>query len=430
MGKWENTVDPSKLDNYFHKIGSAGHSLYGYGGADYFFDLKCEKDFLTAYRSCPPLSAILGRRSKAFNNGIIEVLDKDGNYATSTEAKVITNILENPNVLQTGRQFRAQQNIYIDLFGYCPVYVMRPAGMDDEISAIWNIPPWLFDINYTGKWLKQTELKEIYKEYFIEWSGKREPLDFDNLYFVFDDGIGTENDTNLTIPDSKLISLEYPVSNIVAAYKSRNTLITKRGALGILSNAGDPEHGIVPIKKGEKESIQKDFKNYGIVGQPFQVIVTDANLKWQQMGFATKDLMLFEEIKDDIERICDKYGYPIELLAKEKGTTFANKEEAKTELYTDTIIPEMESRLEAWDKFLIPENSDLRLSANFSSLSIFQKSEKEKAEARKALNEALALEYNNGLITKNDWLEALGRDRIKDKTFDEYKIAGNENTTP
>lgn len=430
MSKWENSIDVAKLENYFSKIGTtSGRSnrLYGYGGDDYFFELKCEADYLTAYKNCPPLSSIIGRRAKAFNNGIIELLDKDGNYSETSDAKRFRKILDKPNVLQTGKQFRAQQNIYIDIFGYCPVYVIRPVGMKTEISSMWNIPPWLFDINYTGKWLKQVDLKDIYKEYKIEWAGEKVTLDFENLFFVFDDGIGTENDTNLTIPDSKLVALEYPVSNIVAAYKSRNTLITKRGALGILSNAGGDDSGIIPMPKGEKENIQQEFKKYGIVGQPFQVIVSNAALRWQQMGFATKDLMLFEEIKDDIERLCDQYGFPIELLAKEKGTTFANKAEAKTELYIDTIIPELESRLEAWQRFFFPDY-DIIISANFTGLSIFQESEKDKAEARKALNEALQLEYQNGLITKNDWLEALGRDRLPDKSFDEYR--NEKDTTP
>lgn len=133
--------------------------------------------------------------------------------------------------------------------------------MPTEISALWNIPPWLFDIDYTGKLWQQNNINDIYSMYYIQWGADRSALKKEDVSFIFDDGIGTECDTNLTIPDSRLVSLEYPVSNIIAAYKARNTLITKRGAIGILSNESEDDSGSVPMRTGEKEILQNDFKN-------------------------------------------------------------------------------------------------------------------------------------------------------------------------
>ena len=416
---WDNSHNISKLESQFSP--AAGNVFSLTGGGEYFFELKNEAHYLGAYQNCPPLKAVIGKRAKAFNTAKLEILDAStGNYSTSTAAKSLMERLDRPNILQTETQFFTQQNIYIDIFGYCPVLVMRPVGFKDEITAIWNIPPWLFDIKYTGKYVNQLSIKDIYAQYFMYWGDKKETLNFDDLFFVFDDGIGTETDTNLTIPDSRLLGLEYPVSNIVAAYKSRNTLITKRGAVGILSNDSKDAAGLTPILTKDKEGLQSDFKKYGIVGQPYQIIITDAALKWQQMGFATKDLLLFEEIEDDIFRICDSYGYPAELISSAKGTTYANKKEAKIDFYVDTVIPEAKSRLEQFARALLPEKSGLLLQWDFSDVEILQDDTKTKAEARKALNEALEMEYRAGLITKNDWLEALGRDRRPDREFDEY----------
>lgn len=406
-----------------------GNHFFSFGGETFYFDLDCEEDYLRAYNYCPPLKSIIGKRAKAFNNGNIELINKNtGNYATGS-ANFFLSKLEQPNILQSKKQFFSQQNHYIDIFGYCPYIVLRPSGMTDEISSIWNIPPWLFDIEYSGKWLKQTKLKEVYKEFSIYWNGQKDVLDYDSVKFIFDDGIGTEIDTNLTIPDSRLKGLDYPVSNIVAAYKSRNTLITKRGAIGILSNDSKDQAGVVPLLDGQKEALQADMQRYGLTGQQFQMIVTDAALKWQQMGFSTKDLMLFEEIQDDIYRLCDAYGWPAELVAQKDGVTFDNKKEATKAVYRDTIIPEGQSRISQFGKGILPDNLELRL--DFSDVEVLQEDAKNKAEARKALNEALQLEYNAGLITKNMWLKELGRDEIKnDPAFDEYKNINDEAITP
>lgn len=396
-----------------------------------YFNLSCEKEFLAAYNQCSPLKSIIGKRAKAFNNGKIEYIKvSNGNYAKGEYVDQLKKLNDQPNPLQSGIQFYSQQNHYIDIFGYCPVLKIRPVGMPGEVSALWNIPPYLIDtFNFTGKWLKQRDIKDIYKEIKISWNGIEEPLDMKDLYFVFDDGIGTECDTNLTIPDSRLIGLEYPVSNIVAAYKSRNTLITKRGALGILTNDGKDQAGVIPMDTDVKNDVQRDFSQYGLTGQPKQVIITDAALKWQQMGYATKDLLLFEEIEDDINRLCDAYGYPAELLARTKGVTFDNKKQAKKELYRDTIIPEAESRMQQNSKGIIPNDKGIVMKMDFSDIDVIQEEAKEKATARKELNEALSIEFDKGLITKNMWLIELGRDTVSEESFNQYNVPGDVDLT-
>jgi hypothetical protein len=262
------------------------------------------------------------------------------------------------------------------------------------------------------------------------WEGERTPIPTKDMFFVFDDGIGTEYDTNLTIPDSRLLSNDYVVANIVAAYKSRNTLITKRGAIGILSNESvDGDSGTVAMKPGEKEDLQKDFAKYGLVGQAYQVIVTDANLKWQQMGFATKDLMLFEEIQDDIDRLCDIYGLPAPLMARSKDTTFDNQNQARKDFLENTIIPESDSRMEMFTNGIMEGDESLVVKRDYSKLAVLQEDKAKAATARKALDDALQIEYKAGLITKNDWREKLGDERLSlevDPTGDQFFDAAAE----
>lgn len=418
---WWNSENPE----YFLEAGRPLRHLYGLNGeAPYFLSLQTEQDFLEAYRVCPPLKAIVGRRSKAFNNGVTDVFNKNTeNPGRGREAANLRQMLIKPNVLQTGVQFFSQQSHYIDLFGYCPVLAIRIPGFADEWKAWWNIPPWLFDLTYTRKWLYQYKLTGVYEKFYIFWEGQRMELDLRDVHFIFDDGIGSDCDTNLTIPDSRLVGLDYVVSNIIASYKARNTLITKRGAIGILSNeAGDARGTPMTIDQEIKDSLQKDFKQYGIVGQPFQIILTDAKLKWQQMGFPSKELMLHEEVQDNIYRLCDAYGWPPELTSRTKDTTYENKNQARIDLYHDVIIPESRSRMQQFSSFVCTEEGNLEIKTDYSNVPVLQKEKKEKAEARKALDEAMEIERRNGLVTKNDWRVELGMDKITDDpSFEEYK---------
>lgn len=416
---WGNEVDIAKLNNYFYQ--TAGSIPKHFGEDEYYLSLTCEQHFLTAYKKCPPLKSIVGKRAKTFNTGIVQILNK----RTDSEAngqKVIKDLLARPNAIQSGSQFFAQQNIYIDIFGYCPVLVVRRNSFardsPDSISAIWNIPPWLFDLEYTRKWLNQRDVSGIISDYFMYWNGEKITLNAKDISFIFDDfSIGTETDSNLIIPDSRLIGNEYPISNIIAAYKSRNTLITKRGAIGILSNESTDADGTKKLMPGEREEVQNSFKKYGLVGQAYQIIITESNLKWQQIGFPTKELLLFEEVEEDIGRLCEAYQYPAGLMYTNKKSTFNNQNQDRKELY-EGIVPESDSRMEQFSRIILPEN--FLIWRDYSHLMVFQEDTKLKAEARLAVDNACEKEYKNGLITKNDWLERLGEDTIEDPEFEKY----------
>jgi hypothetical protein len=410
--------------NYFvDEYGKAtGKTFTGIVGNEYYMALLCEKDYLTAYNQCPPLKAIISKRSKAFNAGRTIIRNIETKQPSRGQSD-IKKLLRRPNVLQNESQFFAQQNHYIDLFGYCPVLTIQPSGYQgtDVFSSLWNIPPWLFDITYTNKWLKQNKLEGIYDKYFIFWNGDQYELDFKSLKFIFDDGIGTENDTNLTIPDSRLVGMDYIISNIMAGYKSRNTLITKRGAIGILSNEAKDESGNVAMLPALKNDLQTDFARYGLTGQPYQIIITDATLKWQQMGVPTKDLLLFEEETANIERLCDAYGWPVELIARGKDVTYDNKLQARKDLFQNTIIPESDSRMQQFSRIFYPEDSNVEIAKDYSEVPVLQDDRKTKAETRTAINVYCQIEYNAGLMSKNDWLEELGLERKEDPEWDEYK---------
>jgi hypothetical protein len=403
-----------------------GRSFFEYNGKTIYYDLNCEEDYRRAYLLCAPLKAVINRRAQMFVNGNTTVLNRNNDNPLRGEyAKQLQRLLKKPNILQTGKQFKAQQEIYIDLFGYCPVLKVTPVGFPKEVKALWNLPPWLFEVEFQRvQFYNQTELKSIYKQFYINWEGKRNPLDMDNVFLVLDNSIGTDSDGNLLMPDSRVRSMEYSISNEIAAKQAANTLITKKGAIGILSN--DPGTGAyAPLKVGaEKENIQRDFRRYGITGNEWQVIITDASLKWQAMSFPMKDLMLFETMTAAQADICDGMGMYAYLMNNKAGdgTTFTNLGEAKKSQYQDFIIPDDDARAEQMSASIIPEDEGAYLKVDYSHVEALQESQQAKAVTTAAQADAYQAQFDLGIMTRNQILEDMGKPKVNDPDFDKYNF--------
>lgn len=403
-----------------------------WNGREIYFNLDTSDDYKNAYNSCSPLKAVITKRAQMFVNGKIEILNKNtGKRQRGQKAKLLRDLLRQPNIFQSWRQFFAQMHTYIDLFGYCPILRIEPAGMEGqgEITSMWCIPPWVFSYELTGNWKNQTEKKGIYKGFSLEYKGKKTPLDISSICMILDNQIGSDFDNKLFIPDSRIKSCEPQISNIVAAYMSRNTLITKKGAIGILSNEGKDPSGPINLKPGAKDEIQSDFRRYGMTGQEWQVIITDASLKWQSMTFPTKDLMLFEEVEDDILRICDQCGLYPDIMGSIKKSTFANLQEAKKAQYQDFIMPDAEGRIEQLSDFIFENDPSTFLHIDFTHIEVLQQSVKDSATATQLINQAYESLYNAGLVTRGQWAEAASLDSSLIPDADKY-IFERADTTP
>jgi len=369
-------------------------------------DVKGINGQAKAYDYCAPLNAIINRKAEAFCNGKWWMLDKDGKEVTNSYAKGLQELLSTPNPLQSWDQFNAQAKIYEQVFGEVFIFGLTPAGFTgvENIKALWVIPNWMMEVRLTGKHHFQTQLGEIVKGYFLTSGSAAIELPMENVLHIRDNN---QNIDNAILGRSRQLALQDPISNIVAAYEARNVLITRKGAIGILSNTSRDVAGAKPIKKEDKDDLQDDFRSYGLGKDQAQVIITNAQLRWQSMTFPTRDLMLFEEIEDDVRQICDSYNYPMHLLGFKAGTTFSNMNEAKTSLYQDTIIPEAQRWAQAFSKFFNTAKNGFEISISFDHLPIFQKNEKEKADAFLAQVNANTPLLEKNIITLNQYLTRL-----------------------
>lgn len=365
-----------------------------------------------AYRRCAPVAAIINRKAQTYTNGTTFVLNTRGKVATGEAATRLTNLFARPNPLQSGKQFEAQGYIYWNLFGFNIVLCIGADLAIDKtfIKSMWNIPP---------SWLNIEETKRLWylsgepniKRIVLSYADVQTELNIKDLFIMKDSQPSFET---AIFPSSKLEPLSLIINNIIGAYESRNVLINHRGALGLLTQeAGSGQYPPMPMSDVEQEDLQKDFRQYGLTKKQWQVIITSASLKWQQMGYATKDLMLFEEIEDGIARLCDGLGYPDFLISSRQKSTFDNVHEGNKILYQDFTIPDALSIYEQWNQFFETDTMSLRLDKDYSHVPVLQEDQKAKAEARLVRNQAYSIEYERGLITLNQWLTANGEDPIE-----------------
>lgn len=395
------------------------------GGWDYKFSYTGHNSSLKAFKKCAPFNAIIIKKAQAFINGKTWIINKKGKAkdkeATGEIARKIRALLANPNPFQSQKEFEAQQYIYQQLFGFCLTLPIKPSGFPNyDATKLWNIPPCMVDIDETKKsWLLAKQRSDVVKRIVLVFGEERVAIPVDDVWIIKD---FVPSFDSPVFPESRVCALEMPINNIIGAYESRNVLINYRGALGIISPDAKDVGGPVPLKQDDKETLQSDFLRYGLKNNQWKFIISSASVKWSQMGISTRELMLFEEIEDDIMRICDSYNYPYPLISSNRTNSLGgnNIGESKKLLYQDAIIPEAENICEQWSSLFELEKYDLIMEKDFSKVPALQQDEQKQAQARKTRNEARQIEFYNNLCTLNEWRLANGDDPIEGETGDKY----------
>lgn len=376
-----------------------------------------------AYEFCYPVASVVDRLAEADITGELEILRYKGkgkeDEATSPYAKRMKALLERPNPLQSWEQFRGQQVVYKKIYGFCPVLPIMPAGFEGDKSyavALLNLPPWTFNAVPTGKYVGQSALDGFVKEYTVEILNSKASFRPDQL-FILTDGFTLDETQFFLLPKSRLVGLDMAVSNICAAMEADNVLLKKRGPLGFISHDAaavkDSVAGYLPMTNKEKEEIQTNLTQYGLNLQQFQYAISRQAVRWNPMSYDTKQLGTKETVVAGEKAICHRYGYSY-ILYEDSGATFSNQNGAQKGLYQDNVIPNNSKDMGMYDKFFGAEANNCTIKMCFDDLPILQENEKEKADAAKAWNEALLIEWENNLITKNQWLTARGYDTIPD----------------
>lgn len=398
-----------------------GNFFFGINGGDKAFIWGNFNSSLIAYQQCPVVSSVINRKALCLINGKRVINNVKGKEDKSPQGIAIRNLLNRPNPLQNGKQFRAQGNVYKEIYGYCPVLKMVPVGFEEDFSkwTLWNVPPWMIQITDSQDLFFMDGVKP-FKQIRLTYMGNSVDVT-DKIFFLKENQIstsifmsnGSQDNVSLFLPDSRLFPLQESIANLISSLKSRGSLIRKRGPLWILSNDSNDAggEGLFPVDPKVEEKLQADWLMHGIADDQKKAIVTDAKLKLQTVGFDVAQLKLLEGEVQDAKLICDGLDFPPYLLGL-VDSKFDNQQIAERNLYTNAIIPMAESEDEQWGEVFNALQYGIVISTDFSHIAALQENITEQGRGRWYMNQALQIEFVNDLLTWNEWRTALSQDTV------------------
>lgn len=226
---------------------------------------------------------------------------------------------------------------------------------------------------------------------------------------------------------SRLETLKYPISNLMAVYEARNAIYLKRGAIGAIVSKKTDQSGSVSLTRAEKDQIQKDYiENYGFSASKNTALITNVPIDYIRFNMSIEELMPFEETLADAVQIAGEYNVPAVLIPRKDQATFSNQDAAEKSFYENTIIPEANNFCKALNSFLGLENDGLYLDVSFGHIPVLQPNAEKEAATKKLVSETCKMNFLAGVITLNDWIAAIGGERIGEKIYSKYILQMTE----
>jgi HK97 family phage portal protein len=147
-----------------------------------------------------------------------------------------------------------------------------------------------------------------------------------------------------------------------------------------------------------QQMIEVQFSGTGNAGRP---MLLEGGLDWREMSLNPKD-MEFTQGKNSAARdIALAFGVPPQLLGIPGDNTYSNFVEAKEAFWTDTVLPELGSILDSFNRHIVPAfGEDLYLWYDEESIPALERIRKDKSDR---INNATYL-------TLDEKREAMGKD--------------------
>ena len=384
------------------------------------FDLSTNEGKALALQVVQPFAMVADRIGAMMRNGKYYVVDKNDNERP--RYKDIEALLSKPNLMQDGKSFLKQVEIYLKVYGFCPIFCLR-ATKRDLPKAMIAIPPQMFHIEGKGNIFSAQTKEDIVNRAYIKWgNGEINLLEED--YILIYDSIA-----NYPQQDGDEISFYTPVDtlsphtrNYMSQLIGRGNLIVNGGPKGILYGDDTSDTGNAALTPKEADELNKSFKRkFGIVGKLYEVMVTNKKVGWINIGANTQQLMLHEEGASCLNEICNTFGLQPDMFSQ--GATFDNKEAAKKAAYQDLIIPDSELIAQTLTSGICPEGVFIKI--DFSHVSCLQEDKAANAQSLSNAASAVGNLVNWGLITPDEARMELSNyiDIDPEKPLGEYKQA-------
>lgn len=404
------------------------------GGQPRFTKYNNQQALENEYYVNPVYSAIADLRSNYLANAeykvrniktgeIISFKDFKENNMTDKILGNMFNIINNPNPLQSTKEFFGTQSIMKDTFGNQFTYG-NFAGVKKDISSIatmWGVWPQYMCPLYNTMGVKifsSLTREDIFKGWEFKWGTLIKEFENSEILHRKDTNISLKTVDDVVLGKSKLISLALPNSNIKIAYESRNIIAQDRGMRGIISSAEGDATGQTPMNPGSKNDLQDDFQGvegYGFTKGQNQFLITEKAVNYQGVDQDVRKLGLLDEIASDAMIVANKYTVP-EILIKLylQGATFENQEKSEIRMYQNATIPEANDSTEDLNNWLRCRDYNFEYLVSFDHVAVLQEDLKNKSIVNLNNNRVYKDLFFSGGCTYNTWLQAIGAEIIEE----------------
>ena len=330
-------------------------------------------------------------------------------FTQVTDAPIM-NVLANPNPNQSAYEF---WEIYLGfklLLGNGYIYGAGPDAGNNakQFQELYILPAHLMQIVCGG-------IMEPVEGYKMMYRGSTQELPADRVMH------GKNWTPDYSGPASHLYGLSplRAASQVLGmsndAVTASAKMFTNMGAQGVLyiDNAGS-------AMTKEQVALLSDSYNdkYGGPNKAGTPIITSTKMGWQQIGMSPVDLNIIESQKMSQRQLCNIFGMSSSLLNDPDNKTFNNMEQAKKELITNAVLPELVSLRDDLNRWLLPAyNKTGKLYLDFD-ISVFP----EMAEDLGTMATTLSKCY---WLTTNEKRSSYGLEPIVDPILDKILIPNN-----
>lgn len=396
----DNFVDQNGFRNW---LGGVGRAILGKSSQKFNFNRNYQPanakailldtsltELMKVAVNVPHLNIVISEGAKMFSNMEIRHVNKDG---VDIENSDILKLLNNPNPIQNLEAFLYDYYVNNAIYSGAICYKNKSA-LSKIPNVLWWLPTGYIQVNLTGKMFRQFKIEDIIESYFLfQYNEKFEPSEIIHIT----EGIGQ----TILKPTSKIEVLQIPLSNIVAALKSNNIILTERGMIGFISKDNSDSAGMGQLRMSPDEEVKVRAQynsDNSLDSDRSHVGVFSGSLKWTPMTFDVSQLKLYEGLEDSFGLCCAAWGMDRDIFPSTKGATNENKEAGEKKTYNSTMLPLGKKLCRVFEQDFGLREKGEKLLCSFSHLPIMQEDKLKEGQAKSAVITGLSKALADGVI--------------------------------
>lgn len=360
------------------------------------------------YKNIPHVRAIVNKKTSFYSNVNFKIVNPgkgEGNEDEVNTKHELNTLLANPNFMQSWRSFLMMVGLYKNIGGIA--FIHPGFGINNKPSRLAWLKPIEYekydtDENTHNNPITSNNMDELINKYtFWLRQGKSVTFKPSEVIAIKDSFFSyTENSTRIT-------AAMLPITNIYKAMVNRGILMDAHGGIGMISGNQKDGGVSVPMKRSEKKKIQLNLNNYGLGHGKKPIILTDVPLRYTPMVFPTSQLMLFEEMEDDFNQLCDVFEMARELFVGDAAYA-STRDAAEADTYSNTIIPEWADLFYQLNLRLNTASEGIRIDPDFSHIGCLQTDEGVELDNQIKKSAMLITELEKGIIDIDMYKQQMG----------------------